>query len=405
LEEERAIARLSEIIKIGGYLVAGGALVGFSIGIYLIFNNALFSFFKGVICIGQSEVLSYFLSIFIPSFVILVVTGYLFATTLELKRVSLSNIIPLCTLAILCMVFSALSIFYLISFLGGALALMAVIRAHARPRFKNSAERRAFFLMETGAMFVASFSLLSFSMWLISNFFPSYAKGFYEGYSPFSLLMVGTPSILTFFATSPWSSRGTNAGKCGALGLVMIILSCLFVAQNRYVLSNASAYISVFMLILGYVLSVAGDLTCVRLSFSKPPDPIIAVTASLLNQGTYCPYCGKPRVTASQSSCSHCGRSLMWTPYAPFCTSCGRLVPTNAQTCPHCLENIGNKLMYFDLEATEEQAIAGKVMKESTKEKSRIPKASLSLPRRLRPVWQELGKFYHSVKRRLPQIL
>ena len=55
----------------------------------------------------------------------------------------------------------------------------------------------------------------------------------------------------------------------------------------------------------------------------------------------------------------------MWTPYAPFCSSCGRLVPSNSSTCPHCEENIADKRNYFYLREAEEERLSKKSIKES----------------------------------------
>jgi len=401
LEEEKTTRKLSEIVKIGGYLVAGGALVGFSAGLYLLFNRPLLSFF---IHIGQFEVMSYIIGVFVPSFVILIVVGYFFATTLGLRSANLSDVVPLCVLSLLCMVLSALSVFYFLSFLGGALTLAASIIAYTKPAFRALAKREAFCLVEIGAMLVASFSLLFLSMWLLSNLFPSYAMGFYRGYSPYALLLVGILSILTFFAIPLIGSRGTNAGMCGALGLIMTILSYLFVVQNRYSFFDAPAYVGILMMVLGFVLALVGDLVYVKLFFSETAEPTIVPVPSLLSLGKYCPYCGNPRVTASQNLCSHCGKSLMWTPYAAFCSSCGRIVPANAQNCPHCQEDIGNKRIFFYSQVAEERKIADKLVKESRKQKSWTMKGLMKMAGMLQTVGQAFSsvtRFFNAVLERL----
>jgi len=400
--EEKAIGRVSEIVKIGGYLVTGGALAGFSVGIYLLFNRPLFSF---LIRIGQFEVMGYFLAVFMPSFIVLIIIGYLFATTFGLKRFDLSNVVPLCILSLLCLVLSALSVFYFISFLGGFLTLTAILKAYTKPTFKTLSKGAAFFLVEIGAMFVASFSALFLLMWFISNFFETYAMGFLVSYSPYALLLVAALSFLMFFAIPAWGSRGTNSGFCGALGLLMTILSYLFVVQNLYVFFNASAYIGMFMLVAGFAFALVGSLMYVRLFFSEAAAPTTVPASSLLYDGKYCPNCGKPRVTAIQSLCSHCGRSLMWTPYTPFCSSCGRLVPSQAQTCPHCREDIRNKRIYFELKYAEEQVIAKKLMTESMKKKSWIMKGVLKMLQMLqtvgKPALQSVNRFFQAVNERL----
>jgi hypothetical protein len=391
LEEERTIGRLSRILRISGYLVAGGALVGFSIGLYLILNREFFSF---LVNIQTLEVMSYFLGVFMPSFVILIVIGYLLATTLGLKRLNLSNVAPLCVLSLLCMVLSSLSFFYFISFVGGLMTLTALVMAYTKPSFNILSKREAFFMVEIGALFVAASSALLLSLWLLSNVFQTYAMGFYASYSPYALLMFGIIGFLMFFLIPFWGSKGTNAGMCGVVGLVMTFLSYLFVVQNQYVLFNSPAYVSMFLLVLGLVLAVVGGLLYVRLFFSEPTE-LTVLTSPMLHHGKYCPYCGNPRVTASQSLCSYCGRSLLWTPYAPYCSSCGRLVPTDAHNCPHCREDIGDKRVIFQMQTATEQAIVSKVVKESAKEKSwimkKLSKVTVILRTIGKGVWSVVG--------------
>ena len=391
------VERLSETVKIGGYLVAGGAIVGFSIGIYLLFNRPLFSFF---IRISQFEVMSYFLSVFMPSFVILIIIGYVFATTFGLKKVNLSNVVPLCVLSLLCMVLSTLSVFYFVSFLGGFLTLTALIRAYTKPTFKTLSKTEAFFLVEIGTMLVASFSSLFFLMWLISNSFQTYPMGFYGSYSPYALLLIGVFSFFVFFATPLLGSRGTNVGFCGTFGLSMSILSYLLVLQNRYVLFNSPTYIGMFMLIVGSISTLVGDLIYLRLFFFEPVAPPIAAS-SILYDGRYCPYCGKPRISTTQNLCYSCERSLMWTPYAPFCSFCGHLVPTNAQTCPHCQEDIKSKQIYFQLKDTSEQKIASKVITDAMKKKSWIMTGLRKMSQLVGQALWSVNRLFNAVIKRL----
>lgn len=364
--ERETIGRLLNIVRVGGYFVAGGALVGFSVGVYLLFNRAIFSF---VIRISQYEVMNYFLGVFMPSFAILIIIGYLFATTFGLKSADLSSVAPLCVLSLLCIVLSALSIFYFVSFIGGVLTLTWLIRAYTRPMFETLSRREAFFLVEVGAIFVASYSALFLLMWFVSNYFQTYVFGFYGSYSPYALLWVLVMSILMFFAIPLFGSRGTNAGWSGAFSLVMSVLSFLTIVQTRYVFLNAPAYIGVFMLVLGFILTLAGDLIYLRLFVTELRKPNAIQPFLRLYYGKYCPYCGKPRLTVYETWCSHCGRSLMWTPDAPFCSSCGRLVPANAQTCPHCQEDLRSKRIYFHQKEAEEQAIANKLTTKLEKKK------------------------------------
>lgn len=380
--EEKDIGQLVELVKIGGYLVGGGALTGFSAGIYMLFDRALFS---DIIQIAEFEVLSYFLIVFMPSFVFLIVMGYLLATTFRLKRITLSSVTTLCVLGLFSMVLSALSIFYFISFLGGFLTIAVLIRTYTKPMFNGLSHSLAFFLVEFGALFLASFSALSVLMWVVSDLFVTYAIGYFGSYSPIALLMVGALAFLLFLAIPLRGRRGTNAGLSGLLCFLVLFLAYLFVIQSRYVLFNASAYIGMTMLGVGFALVLIGGLMYARLFFSTPEIPFVPMTPTLLH-GRYCPYCGAPRSTAVQTICSSCGRSMMWSPYAPFCSACGRLAANNVQACPHCGEDIGNKRAEFDLTVSKEYVVAQKVIAKSEKEPSKVTNTLFGIFRPLRTV-------------------
>jgi len=357
--EEENIGRLTKIVKIGGYMVGAGALVGFSVGIYMLFDRALFSYF---IQVAQFEVLSFFLSVFMPSFIMLIVIAYLLVATFGMKQINLTSMTSLCVLSALSMVLSALSIFYFISFLGGLLTLAVSIRAYAKPSFNSSSSGLAFFLVEFGAMFVGSSSILFLLMWGVSNFFGTYAMGFLGSYSPIALLLVVALSFVAFFVVPFWVGPGTKPGSSATLGLLILFLSYLFAIQSRYILFNASAYIGMSLLVAGFALALIGNMMYLRLFFSVH-EPTVVPTMTLL-QGRYCPYCGNARVASSQDSCLKCGRSLMWSPNAPFCSSCGKLVPTNTQVCTHCQEDIGSKMMYYNLTEAKEHLIADRSLTE-----------------------------------------
>jgi len=329
-----------------------------------------------------------------PSFVVLVIIGYLFTTTSGPKGVNISELVPLCGLGLLSMVLSSLSIFYFISFIGGFLTLLASVTGFTKPTFKTLSREEASFLVEVGAMFVASASSLLVLMWLISDFFQTYALGLYVGYSPYPLLLVAILSLLVFFAIPFIDSRGKNTGWCGAFGLIMTIVSLLFVLQNRYSFLNATASLGFFLLAIGYISSLTGDLIFVRLFFTEVAEQPTILISSPLQQGKFCPYCGKPRDIIFQAYCNHCRRSLLWSPYAPFCPSCGQLVPSKAQDCPHCQENITDKRTYFRLQNAKEQATAERLVAESTKKKSFVVR-SLS---RMKGIIQPAGQARQSTR-------
>lgn len=349
--EERTIIRLSELTKLSGYLIAGGALAGFSVGIYRIFNHAFFSLF---VEIAEFEAVNYFLAIFMPSFVILIIIGYLFTTTFGLKELNLSNVTPLCLLSLVSIVLSALSIFYFVSLIGGLLILIALVRAYTKPSFSHFSTDLAFFLVEIGAMFVAAFSTLFLLMWTISEFFVTYAIGFFGGYSPLALSLIVVLSFTIFFAVPLWGSNGKNPGMSALIGFSLSFLWFVFIVQNQYVLFSTPALIGATFLFVGFGLTMAGSLTYLSLLFSAPNVPIIPST-SVLSQGKYCPNCGSRRAAAVQKLCSTCGRELMWMPLSPFCSSCGRVIPSNSQVCPHCFADLGFKRDQFELTLAQEQ--------------------------------------------------
>jgi hypothetical protein len=364
MEQEKTVGRLPEIVRIGGYLIAGGALIGFSASLYLLLNRVLFSL---ILQIGQPEIMIYFLSVLMPSFVGLIVTGYLFATTLRLKKTDLSGTMPLIVLSLFSLILSGITIFYFISFLGAFLTLIALLKAYAKPSFKTFAHREAFFLLELGALFVTSFSLLFLSMGILNSMFETYALGSFASFSAYALLSVAALSLFMFLVIPRWGSGGMSAGISGGLGLVMSVLSYLFVVQNRYVLFNASAHLGMLLLVGGFISALIGELLYLKLFFFEPSVSFSVPASSILYGGQYCPYCGKPRQTVVQKVCSSCGRDLMWTPYVPFCTSCGRLVSANIDACPHCREDIRNKRSYFQQSIASEKAIVDKLEAESRK--------------------------------------
>jgi len=351
----------------GGYLVAGGALAGFSIGAFLLFNRAVFS---SLVRISQFEATSYFLGVFMPAFVILIIAGYLFATSARLRSSSLSALTPFVVLGFLCVVFSALSVFYLISFIGGCLVLAALIKAYTKPAFQVLSRKEAFFFLEVGTVFSASFSVLLLLNWLVSSFYETYSLGVYKSLSPYSFVFVGAISLFAFFAVPLVGAQGRNYGLCLAFGLATSLPSVLVAVQSQYVLFSTSAYAAASILIVGVSSVLIGSIAYARLLLSRFAVPTAAsLTSTLLYFGKYCPYCGRQRSAAFQTWCPHCGRNLMWTPSAPYCPSCGRVLPPEAQKCPHCLEDIEKKRVYYLQKEAKDQAIADKLLDETRKKK------------------------------------
>jgi len=343
MEEGDAAGRLTKTVKIGGYIIEAGSIVGFSIGIYFLFNHSIFS---SLFRIGQSEVTAYFIGVFMPSFIVLAIIGYLFVMPLGPRKAELSNVVSLCVMSFLVIILSAFSILYFISLAGGFLVLTASVRTFTKPSFKTLSKRETFFLVEIGALLIASFSTLFLIMQISSSLFQTYSTSSYGTYTTYTLLIVVFLSFLTFFGVPLLGSSGTHAGVSGTLGLVTTVLSLVFIAQNQYAILNISALLGASMLFLGVSLSMIGNIVYLWLFLSE----IVATevfSVSPLDRGKYCPYCGSPRLIAVASLCSSCGRNLTWTPYAPFCSSCGLLVPKDAPTCPHCKEDLSSKRIYY----------------------------------------------------------
>lgn len=383
VEVDEAEGRLLGIVRTSGYLILGGALLGFSAQVYALLNRTLFSL---VISISQYEAMSYFLGVGMPSFIIIFGLGYVFATTSRLKSTSLWHVTPLCILSVLSMVLSALSIFNILSLMGGFLVLTAVIKAYARPTFRALSSKEAIFFVEIGAMLVASFSTIFVLMWFISRFLQTYSMGLSEvGYHPlYASLTVGILAFLLFFTIPMLSSRGTNAGLSGTLGLLASVMSSILIVQNQYVFFNTSVFLGLIFVGVGITLTFLGDLIYIKLFFFEVA-PLPTVTPSSLYEGKYCPYCGKPREIAVQTFCSDCARSLMWRPEAPFCPSCGRLISKDVVMCPHCQEDFGNKLAYFSQRES--------IMK-SKKTETWIMKETLDILQNIGGVLSRIQKFF-----------
>jgi len=62
----------------------------------------------------------------------------------------------------------------------------------------------------------------------------------------------------------------------------------------------------------------------------------------------------------------------MWTPVSPFCSACGKVVPSDSQACPHCFDDIRYKRNQFELALAQEQETALKLSVKPKKKPSRI---------------------------------
>jgi len=347
--------KISRTIRISGLLVLAGASLGTTLGVYALLNPWLFSAF---VDISQSEATPFFLGFYLPSFVIIVALGYVFATTQRVEKLDLWHVAPLSVLGVLCVVLSALSPFNILSFLGGFLALNAVIFAHTKPAFKTLWKREARFLVETGSLLVASSSSLFLLMWFISQFMSTYSPGFVGAgtYYLYTLFVMETLSFLTFFAISSFCSRGVHSAFCGMLGLVAGVTFSVIAIQSQYFYINASAYMGAFLTGAGIAFTLFGALIYVKLFLSQAASSVVLMP-SFLFRGKYCPNCGAPWTDQARTVCSSCGLSWKLRPEVPFCPYCGRLVVKGVQTCPHCREDVGSVPVYYSLRKLEKKEI------------------------------------------------
>lgn len=346
------------IFRTGGYVVVLGIFLGITLGVLTLFNPPLFLIF---INISQYEATPFFLGVYLPSFVIIVALGYVFATTPKLERFNLWRTATLCTLILLCLTLSALSIFNFLSFLGGFLVLTAVVLAYTKPTFKALWKREACFFVETGTILIASSSMLFLIMWFISRFLQTYSPGIYEAsYSyPYTLLVVGVLSLFTFFMTPFLCLHGANKGPCVILSLTLSILSFVTIIQKQYDYFNLTVYQGIFLAGIGIILTFCGALIYIKLFLSEAIlSP--ALGPSFLYWGKYCPYCGESWINFNQDLCSACGRSLHWKTKTSFCPYCGRLVPESSRNCPHCMEEIGRLPVYISLRKRKEEGLLSK---------------------------------------------
>lgn len=327
----------SRIVRLGGYLVLLGIVIGAVIGTNAVVNLEFFSRF---VSISQYEATGFFLSVYLPSFVVIAALGYIFATTSSLKS-NIWRVSYLSILSLVAIVLSALSVFNFISFCGGFLTLIGTILAYNRPLFKAVSEREACFLVEIGAVLIASFSTLLLLMGLVSEFLPTYLMGVWElgSFNPSTFFIVAAISLFQFSVSSFFCLRKAHSGVWGILILAMDIVVLTIVSRSRYVYVNLSGYLGVFMLIAGITSVFLGALGHIRLFFSttvafEVPEP------SLSHYSRYCAYCGTPLASAFETFCSICERRPEWKPGAPFCPYCGRVIPRDACVCPHCQDTL-----------------------------------------------------------------
>lgn len=328
--------KLLWIIRVGGYLIIGGVIVGACLGVYALLNP---SFFSDFISISQYDAMGFFLGICLPSFVITVASGYVFVTLSDIESIDLWQVVSLSILSLLCLALSALSLFNFISFIGSFITLTAVILSYVKPHFKAFSSREACFFIKIGSMFVASFSILFLLMWFVSKLLPSYPVGLFEvsSHHAYALLIMVFVSFFMFFVIPFLCFRDANTRLCGALSLMMGIILLILALRIQYFFFNASVYLGVLMGGVGIASIIGGGLMYVKISRFKAELSDI-YTPSFSYRGNYCPYCGAQRTRSDQTLCFSCGRKLMWKPGSPFCPYCGRVVSPDVRICPHCQE-------------------------------------------------------------------
>jgi hypothetical protein len=356
-----------KLIKTGGYLVLIGVFIGVTLEVYALLNPPLFSIFNNI---SQYETASFFLSVYLPSFITVVAIGYVFATIPNLEKFNLWRTATLCLLALLCLALSALSIVNIFAFLGGIIALAAIIFAHTKPTFKVLWKREASFFLETGTILIASSSMLFLLMLLISGLLQTYSAGVYEvSYSyPYLLFLMIILSSLTFLVTPYLCLYGTNVGLCGIIGLTVGILSFMAIIRNQYVYFSQSVWQGIFLWGVGTILMFVGALVDLRLVFSEIASPTLE--PSFVYDGRFCAYCGERWLDANKVVCPKCGRNLFWKLEKSFCPYCGRLVVRDVNNCLHCGEYVASLPVYISPKEIDQEKLLSEIREPGKLQKS-----------------------------------
>jgi len=357
-EEEVKPARALRIVKAGGFVILFGILLGISLWIFFLFNR------ESLILIGIShyEATLFFLGIYLPSFVVIVTVGYIFASGPNLQKLNLWRTTILCALIILCLTLSALSIFNFVSVFGAFLTLTALITCYARPSFKTLWKREGCFFVEAGAIMIASGTILLLLMLGISSFFETYSTGMFEVNASYMylLLVMVSLSVMTFLITPFLGLDGNNVGTCGIVAMTLGAFSFITATQIQYVYFNPSLYQGSFLLIAGTVLVLFGSLVYFRLSLAAG---ILApsLRPSFLYKGKYCPNCGNPWKDSKTDICAICKRSLRWESKPSYCPYCGQPVSPRAESCLHCNKDITSLPVFISLERQQGEGVLARI--------------------------------------------
>ena len=344
---------VSRLMRIGGYVLLVGILTGITLGTYALFNPRFFLVF---LSISEYEAPSFFLGMYLPGLVLIVGVGYIFATRSELSNLGTRRAAVLCTLIVLCLTLASLSVFNILTVVGGVIALVAVILAQTQPSFKVLWKREASFLVETGSMLIVSASMLFLLMLIISRFLRTYSAGVYViGNSyPYVLLAVAVMSFLTFAVTPFIGLKGSKTGLIGILAFATSVSSFVVAIQNEYVYSNPAIYQGLSLLGVGVAMAFAGALVYVKLSLSGELLNT-SLNPSFVYKGRHCPHCGASWRDLSQHVCSDCNQNLYSEQSTSFCPHCGRLIHLVAKTCPHCGEDVTSLPVHISFEPFKEK--------------------------------------------------
>jgi len=344
---------ISRVMKVGGYVLLVGILVGITFGVYAFFNPGFFMFFLNI---SEYEAPSFFLGIYLPGLIAVVAIGYFVATRSQLTSLGARRVAILCTLIVLCMAISSLSIFNVLAVGGSIIILAAAILAQTKPSFKILWKREASFLVETGSMLIVSASMLFLLMLYISIFFRTYSPGVYTISSvyPYTLLGIGVLSLLTFVITPAFGLKGSKTGFIGILAVAMSLSSFFTTIQNDYVYSNPAVYQGLFLLGVGIVMGLAGAFIYFRLFLTGEfvDEPL---KSSFLYKGLHCPHCGITWKDPKQHVCPSCNQNIYSGLAISFCPHCGRLISSISKSCPHCGEDASSLPVHIAFNAPGEK--------------------------------------------------
>jgi len=341
-------------VKVGGYLVLLSILLSVIFGVYtILFNPMIFANFIGI---SGYESRIFFLGVYLPSLVVIVAIGYIFATTPRLENLNLWHMASLCSLVILCLALSALSIFNILSFFGAIIILVAVVSAQTKPTFKALWKREACFLVEFGTVLTASSSLLFLLMFIISLFLQTYSVGATDLVHLVLLTVAEALSLTVFLLTVGMGLHGKNMFLYGAISLIAGTASFIITIQNTYLYFNLQGRQGVLLSIIGTILTFFGVAIYFKLALSEfllTP----TVEPSFIYKGKYCPFCGALWTNIKKDHCSFCGNNLFGTSPKAFCFHCGRLVAGDTRNCPHCLQRLGSLPVFIShlIEESEEK--------------------------------------------------